>query len=102
MKSRARHRIDRSRRSHCPPGRPPANLRGVDPELDRWLAELLKLPAEVRAALAGALLDSLEEHVDPDVEAAWAAEISRRVREVDDGQARLEPWHEVRKRLLDD
>jgi hypothetical protein len=39
------------------------------------LREALKLPPEARAALAGTLLDSLDDMVDEDAEAAWQAEI---------------------------
>lgn len=44
------------------------------------LKEALKLPPEGRAALAGALLDSLDQTLDQDAEAAWEAEIDRRLR----------------------
>jgi len=44
------------------------------------LKEALKLPPEARAALAGSLLDSLDQEVDEDKEAAWHAEIDRRLR----------------------
>ena len=63
------------------------------------LKEALKLPPEARAALAGTLLDSLEESVDRDAEAAWEAEISLRLREIDQGKVRLIPWAEARARI---
>jgi hypothetical protein len=47
----------------------------MTPEADRLLKEALQLPPEARAALAGSLIDSLDEAVDPDAEQAWAAEI---------------------------
>jgi putative addiction module component (TIGR02574 family) len=62
--------------------------------------EALKLPVEARAALAGTLLDSLDEEVDEDVEAAWSAEIARRVRELEDGSVKTVPWSEVRRSIL--
>lgn len=37
---------------------------------------------------------------DEGVEAAWDAEIARRIREVDEGEVALIPWSEVRRRLL--
>jgi len=44
------------------------------------VAELLKkalvLPPEARAALAGSLLESLDETVDPSAEEAWSQEIA--------------------------
>jgi putative addiction module component (TIGR02574 family) len=64
----------------------------------RLLEEALHLPAEERAALAGALIESLE--VDEDVEAAWSAEIGRRLEKVDAGVAKTIPWSEARRRIL--
>jgi putative addiction module component (TIGR02574 family) len=60
-----------------------------------------ELPEHDRATLAGLLIESLESEPDADVEAAWAAEIERRVAEVDAGTAKTIPWEEVRQRLLD-
>ena len=72
--------------------------------MKREAAEILKdalaLPtAEARAAL-GALLDSLDTEVDEDLEAAWAAEVSRRVVELDSGAVKTIPCrpHECRRR----
>ena len=45
------------------------------------------------------LLATLEGQPDSDAEGAWAKEIERRVREVDDGTVELISWDEVRKRL---
>ena len=71
--------------------------------MKREAAEILKdalaLPAEARAALAGSLLDSLDTEVDEDAEAAWAAEVNRRVAELDSGAVKTSPWAEVRRRL---
>ena len=53
-----------------------------------------------RATLAGLLIESLEGEPDPEVEAAWAAEIERRVAELDAGTVKTIPWEEVRRRLL--
>lgn len=63
------------------------------------LKEALELPPEARAALAGSLLDSLDEDVDEGAEAAWDAEIGRRLRDLDEGRAKLIPWAEARRRL---
>lgn len=54
-----------------------------------------------RATLAGLLIESLEGEPDPGVEAAWAAEIARRLAELDAGTVKTVPWEEVRQRLLD-
>lgn len=63
------------------------------------LQRALDLPPEARAALAGSLLESLDSKVDADAEAAWSVEIERRIREIDEGTAKLEPWPEARKRI---
>lgn len=65
----------------------------------KLLNEALKLPPEARAALAGSLLESLDQEVDENAEAAWSAEISKRLREIDSGSVRMIPWSEVRRRL---
>lgn len=64
------------------------------------LDEALKLPMDARAALAGSLLESLDEEIDEDSEAAWRAELDRRIRELDSGAVRPVPWAEARKRIL--
>jgi putative addiction module component (TIGR02574 family) len=63
------------------------------------LKEALKLPPEARAALAGTLLDSLDDTVDRDAESAWEAEILLRLKEIDEGKVRLMPWSEARNKI---
>ncbi len=63
------------------------------------LKEALKLPPEARAALAGSLLDSLDQEVDEDAEAAWQVEIERRLREIDSGAVKPIPWSQARLRI---
>ena len=62
----------------------------------------LQLPPDERADLAGELLESLESELDPAAEAAWQAEVSRRVRELDQVSVRVIPWTELRERLAGD
>jgi len=66
----------------------------------KLLEEALKLPAEARAALAGFLLDSLDEAIDPDAEAAWEAEIAQRLKDLESGKVRPIPWAEARRAIL--
>jgi len=63
------------------------------------LREALELPPEARASLAGSLIDSLDDEVDEGVEAAWDAEIARRIRELDEGKIKVVSWAEIRRRL---
>jgi putative addiction module component (TIGR02574 family) len=66
------------------------------------LKEALKLPPEVRAALAGSLLDSLDEQpLDKDTESAWETEIALRLREIDEGKVKLIPWAEAREKITE-
>jgi putative addiction module component (TIGR02574 family) len=73
--------------------------------MSRTFTELFKEASELsdedRATLAGLLIESLEGEPDADVEAAWAAEIEKRVTELDAGLVKSVPWEEVRQRLLD-
>jgi putative addiction module component (TIGR02574 family) len=71
----------------------------MKPDADSLLKEALKLPPEARAALAGCLLDSLEQGVDEDAEAAWQAEIERRLEELDSGKVKPISWLEARRRI---
>jgi putative addiction module component (TIGR02574 family) len=63
--------------------------------MKRDAAEVLKaalaLPTETRAALAESLLESLDTEVDEDAEAAWAAEVNRRITELDSGAVKTIP-----------
>lgn len=68
--------------------------------LDSLLEQALRLPDAERGKLAMQLLRTLEPDDEDEVskdewEAAWSAEIDRRVREVDDGSAELIDGDEV-------
>lgn len=58
-------------------------------ELEVIEAQALKLAAEERARLADRLIASLFE--DKEIEEAWAAEVERRVEEIESGRAKLVP-----------
>jgi putative addiction module component (TIGR02574 family) len=63
------------------------------------LAEALRLNIDARAELAAEILASLDQPADPHGEAAWAAEIDRRIAAVKSGEARLGPWHQLKRRI---
>lgn len=63
------------------------------------LTQVLALPTEARAALAGALLESLEETVDETAEAEWDLEIVRRMKELDSGTVKPVAWAEARRQI---
>ena len=69
-------------------------------EVSKLLQKALSLSIEEQQALAESLISNLGDKVDDDVEAAWEAEIARRITELDSGAAKTVPWSEVRKRNL--
>jgi putative addiction module component (TIGR02574 family) len=60
---------------------------------------LSKLSARERAELARFLILSLDEEIDDDAEAAWDAELDRRLAEIESGRAMGEPADTVFKEL---
>lgn len=72
----------------------------MTPDPVKLLEEALKLTPEARAALAGSLLESLEEGADEGAEAAWAVEIAKRIHELDSGAVAPVPWPEARRMIL--
>ena len=64
------------------------------------LAEALQLPPEERATLASELIESLDQGIDNDADAAWSLEIRRRLERFDAGLAKAVPWPEARRRIL--
>ena len=60
----------------------------------------LQLSDSERAELAAWLIESLDPEVDNDVDAAWDAEIKRRIDELDSGAVAAIPWPEARRMIL--
>lgn len=69
----------------------------LDPDAAVVEAAALRLPRAERASLAARLLSSLEDR--DEIEAAWAEEIERRVRQVDSGEVQLLDGEEVMAEL---
>lgn len=67
--------------------------------LEDLFRQALQLDESERAALAGMLIDSIDSDGEEGVEAAWNAEIERRIVELDSGSAKTIPWDVVRDRL---
>lgn len=71
--------------------------------MSRQVSELLKralsLPAEARAALAGLLLESLYNRIDPNNE-EWNREVARRIQELDSGNVKAIPWAQARRQVF--
>ena len=65
------------------------------------LRDALSLPAEARAALVDSLIESLDVEVDDKVEEAWREEIHRRLQQIDGGAVGMIPWDDARRKLRD-
>lgn len=65
----------------------------------RVLTDALRLPVGLRAAIAGRLLQSLDDDTDPAAEAAWAKEIDRRIRDMESGKVKGIPWSVARRMI---
>ena len=76
------------------------NHGNMKPSHQKVLDEALRLPIEARAALAGHLLDSLDDSVDEHVESAWSKEIARRLDDLDRGKVKTVPWSVARRQIL--
>ena len=63
------------------------------------LHEAMKLEVSERAELASELLASLEGEPEEEVEAAWAAEIQRRIERIEAGSEKLLLWDDVKRRI---
>ena len=63
------------------------------------LEEAVQLSQNDRAELAGRLLETLEGEPEEGVEAAWAEEVERRIRQIDAGEVETIPWKEVRAKM---
>jgi len=73
----------------------------AQPNIDDLLRSAMELPAEQRLALATELLESVEGPEDPEWAQAWAAELDRRLKELDAGTVKPVPWEQVKARLLE-
>ena len=67
--------------------------------VEELFREAAGLPEAERAELAGKLLESIEGEPEEGVEAAWAEEVERRVRQIEVGEVQTIPWDEVRAKL---
>lgn len=71
----------------------------MDEKLKSILENILNMPQEERAFIAGRLIDSLDEDIDADVEMAWQQEIQRRMADAGKGRAVFMSWEDAKTRL---
>lgn len=74
-------------------------MAGMTRTAEAILADALALEPQERAEIAAELMASLDGPADSDAEAAWEAEIRRRMDEIDAGAVRAEPWEVVIERI---
>jgi putative addiction module component (TIGR02574 family) len=72
----------------------------MKPAPKKVLEDALRLPAEARAAIAGRLIESLDDSVDEAAEAAWGKEIARRIDDLEKGKVKTVPWSLARRQIL--
>lgn len=73
----------------------------MDTQSRQLLETALALPASARAEIAVLLIRSLDTQTDEDVDAAWAAEIEKRLESIDQGAVQLIPWDDVMREMRD-
>lgn len=71
----------------------------LDPQATQILTAALGLSLEQREEVALQLVDSLHPADAEAYDAAWEAELERRITEMDQGKTPGIPWEEVRKKM---
>ena len=61
----------------------------MSPKVENVIKQALELPSEVRAFIAEKLLESLDYEEPFDLSVEWKEEISKRCRQIDEGQVQL-------------
>ena len=74
-------------------------IRGVNASADDLLRSALRLPREERTRIAAELLASLAGIPGQGTEAAWDAELERRIEQVDQGEVKLLDWNAVKDEI---
>jgi putative addiction module component (TIGR02574 family) len=71
----------------------------MGPRAQEVLKAVLELPENEQADVLGALIENLEGPSEEGVDEAWAAEIKRRIEEVESGAVKTIPWEQVDQEL---
>jgi putative addiction module component (TIGR02574 family) len=66
----------------------------------KMFEDALRLPEADRADLAASLIESLDETKEQDVDSAWAAEIRRRIEDLDSGRVKPMSWDAARRVIV--
>jgi len=68
--------------------------------VEELLRQALQLEPRARAELAALILESVPTESPEEVDAAWEADIRRRVQELESGSVQTIPWEKVREKLM--
>lgn len=71
----------------------------MSPTADELLNAVLNLPYDERSEFAIRLTQSVEGFASTEIEAAWKAEIARRIKEADEGQGEYLTEEEFEQRM---
>jgi putative addiction module component (TIGR02574 family) len=70
------------------------------PDAQEILDAALKLNDQEKAAIAASLIESLDPEYEEGCDEAWAAEVAKRMREIDNGVVKTVPWSEARRMIM--
>ena len=73
----------------------------MSPKIEHVMKQALELPSQVRAFIAEKLLESLDFEEPFEVSKEWQDEISRRCRQMDEGEVQLIPGDKVFKEAIE-
>ena len=65
----------------------------------KWRHEPRRFRPSEKGALAGSVLESLDDTVDERAEEEWNKEIAHRIAELDSGKVKPVPWAEARRQI---
>jgi putative addiction module component (TIGR02574 family) len=71
----------------------------MGPRAQEVLKAVLELPENERVDVLGALIENIDGPAQEGVDEAWAAEIKRRIEEVESGAVKTIPWEQVDQEL---
>lgn len=72
----------------------------MKPNAKKVLAAALALSERDKAKVAESLIAALDDRPEKDIDAAWAAEVERRSRQIDSGAVKPIPWSRLKRAAM--
>lgn len=69
--------------------------------LEKFIDEVLLLPADARVGLVEKIIESLNLPTQPEIDRMWTQEAERRIRQIDEGKVDLVPGEIVFSKIRD-